>query len=115
MTIPKTVTISEGTKVNRYGAEYESYKEVLKHDVLQSGDGLPNYFSFIVPQDMIRPEEVPEKYGLYYFYWTASKPCIKEIRKPKLLHKNKVGDKLVATLHNKGYNRYINAVLKGKL
>ena len=45
----------------------------------------PNYFSYACPIGMILQSDIPDWAGLYYYQNGA----IKEIRKPKILHKRK--------------------------
>lgn len=45
---------------------------------------LPNYFTYVVPRDLISISEIPEYSGLIYFNEDLS---FEVIKKPKLLHK----------------------------
>lgn len=46
----------------------------------------PNYFWYVTPPGLIKPEEVPEYAGLMY---AKNKWYCTEVKKPKLLHKEK--------------------------
>lgn len=57
-----------------------------------------NYFNYVVPRDLISPEEVPEYAGLIYFNEDLSFDVIK---KPRLLHKTKANQDFIRKLaHN---------------
>jgi len=58
--------------------KHEWYSSVIKRYI-------PNYFVYCCPNGLIPPNELPEYAGLYY----VSEDKIKEIIKPKLLHKTK--------------------------
>lgn len=64
-------------------------KKKKKHCNLQfplGGMKTPNKFSYVVPKDMIKVEEVPDYAGLYYIWHDGG---ISEVKAPKFLHKSK--------------------------
>ena len=62
-------------------------KKIRKHELYKMGTkvGIPNYFVYCCPDGLIPPNELPEYAGLYYI----NKDEIKEIVKPRLLHKSR--------------------------
>ena len=64
-------------------------KKTKKHCNLQfplPGMQTPNKFSYVVPKDMVKVEEVPDYAGLYYIYHCGT---VCEVKPPKFLHKAK--------------------------
>ena len=94
-----------------------------KYDVLRSGERV-NYFSFIVPEGLISPEEVPEWAGLIYARPYDRKVCIgfnddgspifdehtgvffSTAKDPVKLRKDKVTEKELEDIEKKVYFRY---------
>jgi len=76
-----------------------------KHDRVKTGERLCNRFYFVVPQGLVKPEEVPEYAGLIYYTkagrieWMGDFRLVKNAR---LLHKRTMVDahykSIVATL-----------------
>ena len=64
-------------------------KKLSKHQRLQAPRGwvTPNKFSYVVPKDMVKVEEVPEYAGL--FYWCPKSGYLHSIKVPEFLHKDK--------------------------
>lgn len=63
------------------------YHEVRnKHECISEGINHCNYFSFLMPEELANKCEIPEYSGLYVFdgRW------VKEVKKPKRLHKRKI-------------------------
>lgn len=60
---------------------------VNKHKLLQAGGMAPNYFWFVVPEGLVKPDEIPEKFGLYYITDTGG---LRQVIPAKRLHKNKL-------------------------
>lgn len=65
-----------------------------------TNNGLPNKFSFCVPEGLIQKNEVPDYSGLY---WIDKKGNFKEIKRAKFIHKDKF--KRHAILASKYYYR----------
>jgi hypothetical protein len=60
---------------------------------------LPNYFTYITPNNLISIDEVPEYAGLTYIMEDMETFVV--VKKPKLLHKTKANDEFVrAVAHN---------------
>lgn len=58
----------------------------------------PSYFSFVVPEGLVQPDEVPEYAGLIYM---SERGTFEVVKKAPLLHKEKATDKFVRQLaHN---------------
>lgn len=95
-----------------------------KYDVLRNGERV-NYFSFIVPEGLISPEEVPEWAGLIYVRPYDNRVCIgfdKEtgdpifdehvsawfttVKDPVKLRASKVTEKELEEIEKKVYFRY---------
>lgn len=82
-----------------------------KHALLAEGNCFPNRFSFLVPDGMVDISEIPPYAGLMTFTRNVgSYGHIRVIRSPKLLHKGKVGDKMMMKLSNKFLWRYIDKI-----
>lgn len=72
---------------NRDTFSMEETNVRTKHDLISGGDYPANKFYFVVPEGLVKPEEVPEKYGLIYFVERFD--CFREVRPAKFLHKEK--------------------------
>lgn len=78
-----------------------------KHDLLSIGDCFPNRFTFLVPENLISKEDVPPYAGLMYFKRSKGEyGRIWEVKKPKLLHKNKISTISLLKLATKFVYRY---------
>lgn len=85
----------------------------LKHDQLSHGELAANRFFFVVPEGLIKLEEVPAYCGLMYWYENATNhdAMFKIIRNAKMLHKNKFDNyssltwKLAHREHNARFDR----------
>ncbi len=66
------------------GHEVESVK--MKHDIIKSGERKCNRFFFVVPEGLVKPEEVPKHCGLMYF---QDNGYFRTVKNAPLLHKNK--------------------------
>lgn len=58
-----------------------------KIEMLQNGFCVPNYFSYLVPDNLISVNEIPQFAGLYYVNEYGRIYCV---RSPKRLHKRKL-------------------------
>lgn len=74
-------------KFNRETFSVEETNVRTKHDIISAGDYPANKFYFVVPEGLVKPEEVPEKYGLIYYVeeWDT----FREIRPARFIHKEK--------------------------
>lgn len=85
--------------------------ESNKHDLLEQGTCFPNRFSFLVPDGLIDPDDVPPYAGLMYFRrYEGHYGHIKVIRQPKLLHKNKISRNMMLNLTKKFVWRHIDSI-----
>lgn len=76
----------------------------LKHDRLKERDAsCPSTFSYIVPTDLIKQEDVPDYAGLIYISETQDFNIIK---KPVRLHNNKPLGRIINTAKTAFYYRY---------
>lgn len=81
--------------------------EENKHVLLERGQGFPNRFSFLVPEGLIEPDEVPAYAGLMYFSRNEGEyGRIRIERQPKLMHKEKISSNRLARLTKKFVWRY---------
>ena len=65
------------------------FKKTEKHKSfkrLVSKSGLPNYFYYVCPKDLIKLEDIPEYAGLIYIDKEYNR--VNEIKKAPILHKN---------------------------
>lgn len=81
--------------------------EENKHVLLERGQGFPNRFSFLVPEGLVTPDEVPPYAGLMYFTRNEGEyGRIRVERQAKLLHKTKITPERLARLTKKFVWRY---------
>ena len=64
--------------------------EVSKHEEIEFGKYPANKFFFVVPEGLVKPEEVPLKLGLIYYSNKSYGPEFKLIRNPKFINKEKI-------------------------
>lgn len=78
-----------------------------KHDMILSGESGLKGFSFVVPENLISIDEIPQYSGLYYIVKsdrnTFSVNCVKE---PPILKAKKIDDKKREQLLMKTYYKY---------
>lgn len=72
-------------KISRHDFKKDSQKP--KHSVL--GTAGPNYFYYVCPKDMIKPEEIDKRYGLIYI-WDSGR--VEVVKRPVKLHPNPYND-----------------------
>lgn len=78
-----------------------------KHVALEAGELAPNYFYFMMPEDMVPLTEIPDYAGVYYFKETEKGFIVlSEARAPKRLHNRKLSDHLKFNLAAKMAYRY---------
>lgn len=70
------------------GSEYVI--EVTKHEEIDFGNYSANKFFFVVPEGMIKPEEVPKNMGLIYYGKDEFGATFKVKRPAKFINKNKI-------------------------
>lgn len=82
----KTVKINCGEIERKWGYKTIDWQDKNKHECLAKGLNHCNYFSFLMPEELAEKCEIPEYSGLYTFdgNW------VKEVKKPKRLHKRKI-------------------------
>lgn len=86
-----------------------------KHLLLENKENqvkMPNYFYYVVPEDLITEDEVPEYAGLIYVHATVIGNCriyyqFEEIKAAPKLHSNKI-DESNLNLIDKFYYNYIH-------
>lgn len=90
----------------------EMYKDVFKHDLIQSGQRT-NYFFFVIPKEFLEDESlifthIPPEYGIITFRENCDWLTIE--REAKAIHKNKITpeekERLFNTLWSKHYFLY---------
>jgi len=79
-----------------------------KHEAIASGKRCCNYFSFLIPENIESKIDVPDYAGLYVYRPVNGKACIVEMKKAKLLHKNKISDQSIIKVGKKMAYRYWN-------
>lgn len=82
---------------------YLNIEEVPKHEAVQAGRWVANYFHFVIKEGIVTPGEVPEQYGLIVL---LDKGGYRIVRDAKLLHKRKVSDDLKLNLAMKLHWRW---------
>lgn len=93
-----------------------------KHEALQKGRLLPNYFSFLIPESLQPKVEdlIPEYAGLYVWYDTRTHTHhakswggrIKCVKRPKILHKDTPSTELLYKKARGITFRYWEMILK---
>jgi hypothetical protein len=83
-------------------------KPANKHEALQEGLLPTNRFSFLVPEELVDKCSIPDYAGLY----TYKNGVIKKVKAGKLLHKNKISDKLKYKTAKKMVYRYWGELTK---
>lgn len=86
-----------------------------KHMLIKQGKRA-NRFYFVVPEGLIKPEDVPEYAGLYYArpnkeFSRGRSVWLQQVKAPRLLHKNKIdltGNKPIHQIAQRCYSRYID-------
>jgi len=74
--------------------KHEHYEKADILPPVRYGIRFPNYFYFAVPEGLISPSEIPEKYGLIYVNPNRSFEPVIVVKKAKLLHKQKAPEKV---------------------
>lgn len=85
------IKLSKADFKNDFKKQYQNQKtkqKFLKHDKISCGDYPCNQFSFLLPQGMIEPDEIPLHCGIIEFYhnpdsWITTFDLIRE---PKEVH-----------------------------
>lgn len=75
--------------------------EVTKHEELKFGNYCANKFIFVVPKDLVKPSEVPEKLGLIYYSKDEFGSRFELVKQPKFLTKKQIDvnkDELITKL-----------------
>jgi len=76
------------TKISRGDYKADAAKKKWHSYINKQYQYLPNYFSYVCPTNMIKVEElIYDWMGLYYFCAETKK--ITEVKKPKIIHKEK--------------------------
>ena len=87
----KKVHVKDG----KHLSGWDKHKQILKHDALQQGLNRCNYFSFLIPEELIDKCEIPDHAGLYVFKFNnAGRGIVTEVKRAKILHKRKISDTL---------------------
>ncbi len=73
----------------------EKYTKISKNEVVYL---IPNYFTYVIPKDIVPIEDIPIYAGLIYYNEDGS---FTTIRKPKLIHDTKASDLFIRKVaHN---------------
>jgi hypothetical protein len=74
--------------------------------------GRPNNFYYCCPEDLIKPDEIHDNYGLIYIVQQNGHLFPHEIKRPKKLHKKKCPPELKAKIGESARFRYWSLRLK---
>lgn len=80
---PNKTILVEGSFLN----SKRKYSKENKLEMLEKGFCVPNYFSYLVPDNLISLDDIPSFAGLYYIDEYGRIYCV---RTPKRLHKRKM-------------------------
>mgnify|MGYP003599660712 FL=1 len=61
--------------------------EIFKHEEIDKGSHKANKFFFVVPEGLVKPEEIPKNCGLIYYEKRFE--TFREVKPAKFIHKNK--------------------------
>lgn len=88
---------------------YGGHFKKLKHEALQDGQPHCNYFSFLLPDELVDKCEIPDYAGLYVFkYDRNGRGYVSEVKAARLLHKRKLSEQLKYEVGRKMAYRYWN-------
>lgn len=77
--------------------------KIKKHEALEKGLHISNFFSFMAPVEILHRLPVDERYGLYGINRGGSgNPYIEVLREPKLLHVRRLTDAQMLNIAKKG-------------
>lgn len=82
------------------------FKHLCFNNAVNYQERLPNYFSYVVPTNLVSVFEIPEYAGLVYI---DSGYGITVVKTPPLLHKTKIANDVILKLCSKLMWRYWNA------
>lgn len=91
MSLEIEIKFSRADFKNDFKKQYQNQKtkeKFLKHDKISCGDYPCNQFSFLLPQGMIDPKEIPENCGIIEFYHNPDswQTTFYVVRKPTKVH-----------------------------
>ena len=106
----KTIKV-KGKKIHRGSYSYDEYIDILKHDAFEYGIPHCNYFSFLIPEDLVDKCDIPEYAGLYVYKVNRhGEGRVTEIKTAKLLHKRKISNDMKYAIARKMAYRYWKAI-----
>lgn len=108
LSVRKSLYLAE-YEVKRTIADFKNeFKNKLpKHFAIESRLYPCNYYSFVCPEGLLFPEDIPSYAGLYYASLDEFGLCdISEIKKPPCLHKRKVEGQMVFEMLSKFMNKF---------
>ena len=74
-----------------FSKKLDDNTEVFKHEEIEKGSYKSNRFFFIVPEGLVKPEEVPNNCGLIYYkkYEGTTFGRFTTVKPAKMIHRNK--------------------------
>lgn len=85
----------------------DDYNKEFNKKMVEKYTCRPNYFYYVVPQDLISVEDIPDYAGLYYIRKNSHE--MKIIKKAKKLHKDRVNNDQLINMLSKTYYKYWKA------
>lgn len=76
-----------------------------KYDALRQGKG-PSRFTYVVPDGLLKPDDVPDFAGLMVYLTRGARTYVKELKASKQLHSRKLETKQIQSLYRLFYWRY---------
>ena len=96
-----------------YDQKVRSYRHENKHQLLESGnEKCPSQFWYVVPEDLIQVNDVPDFAGLIYARERYGKIRLIDIKNAPRIHRTKVDDKVIDHIKFVLYYRYWNEKAK---
>jgi len=110
MKVTKSDFLADFKKTSRVKID-NTYCIKNKHEAIAGGYLKSNHFSFLVPEELQKELIIPEYAGLYTFSKSIKGLYrIKEVKKPKMLHKRKISDKSKYLIVRKLAYRYWDSI-----
>jgi hypothetical protein len=111
----KTVMLEGGPAYP--GATWNKHIKTNKHECVEKGLTYSNRFSFLLPEEIVDKCDIPDYAGLYaglYVYrcYPNGYSNVREVKRGKLLHKNKIDLEMKYQIGRKMNFRYWNKILK---
>ena len=94
-----------------WGPGFKRYRGPAKHESFEKNENGPKRFWWVVPIDLIQPEEIEEWAGLFYTQQASgNRVVLREIKKAKAFNRQKVEKKELDKARERSYYRYLRSI-----